>query len=76
MTIEIWNGERLPDGEAREVELAVTESYSSMTVRIPIHIRRAPASGPVVFVTAAQPTERSAKGVKRSSKLDATASFR
>ena len=53
MTIELWNGEALPDGEAHDVELAVTESYSSMTVRIPIHIRRAPASGPVVFVTAA-----------------------
>jgi len=35
------------------VKLAVGESYSSMTVRIPIHIRRAAVDGPVVFVTAA-----------------------
>jgi predicted deacylase len=35
------------------VKLAVSESYSSMTVQIPIHIRRAAEQGPVVFVTAA-----------------------
>jgi uncharacterized protein len=33
--------------------LAVGESYSSITLRIPIHIRRASAPGPTVFVTAA-----------------------
>lgn len=49
----VWNGEEIPAGESRNVKLAVTESYSSMTVRIPIHIRRAKEDGPVVFVTAA-----------------------
>ncbi|HUG20238.1 MAG TPA: succinylglutamate desuccinylase/aspartoacylase family protein [Planctomycetaceae bacterium] len=49
----LWNGEEIPAGESRNVKLAVTESYSSMTVRIPIHIRRAKEDGPVVFVTAA-----------------------
>ena len=53
MTINVWNGEEIPEGEAHDVELAVTESYSSMTVRIPIHIRRSSVHGPVVFVTAA-----------------------
>jgi len=48
-----WNGEVIPAGGSRDVNLAVGESYSSMTVEIPIHIRRAAVDGPVVFVTAA-----------------------
>ncbi len=52
-SIGIWNGEEIPPGESRNVTLAVSESYSSMTVRIPIHIRRSSEDGPVVFVTAA-----------------------
>jgi hypothetical protein len=51
--IDVWNGEPIPPGESRDVKLAVSESYSGMTVRIPIHIRRAAEPGPVVFVTAA-----------------------
>lgn len=51
--IDEWNGESIPPGESRNVKLAIGESYSSMTVRIPIHIRRAVEEGPVVFVTAA-----------------------
>ncbi|QDT41800.1 Succinylglutamate desuccinylase / Aspartoacylase family protein [Gimesia alba] len=51
--IDQWNGESIPAGESRDVKLAVSESYSSMTVKIPIHIRRAKEEGPVVFVTAA-----------------------
>ena len=51
--IDEWNGEVISAGESRDVSLAVGESYSSMTVQIPIHIRRAVAEGPVVFVTAA-----------------------
>ena len=48
-----WFGQEIPAGESLNVKLAVGESYSSMTVRIPIHIRRAVTEGPVVFVTAA-----------------------
>jgi len=51
--IDLWYGETIPPGTSRNVKLAVSESYSSMTVRIPIHIRRAKEEGPVVFVTAA-----------------------
>lgn len=51
--IDNWNGEQIPPGDSRDVKLAIGESYSSMTVRIPIHIRRAREDGPVVFVTAA-----------------------
>ena len=48
-----WFGEKIGPGESRNVHLAVGESYSSMTVDIQIHIRRAIKDGPVVFVTAA-----------------------
>ncbi|QDT78290.1 Succinylglutamate desuccinylase / Aspartoacylase family protein [Gimesia maris] len=51
--IDQWNGESIPAGQSRDVKLAVSESYSSMNVKIPIHIRRAEEDGPVVFVTAA-----------------------
>lgn len=51
--IDEWNGRAILPGESHDVHLAVSESYSSMTVKIPIHIRRAPEEGPVVFVTAA-----------------------
>ena len=51
--IDEWNGQAIPPGESRNVKLSVSESYSSMTVKIPIHIRRAAKDGPVVFVTAA-----------------------
>ena len=51
--IDKWNGESIPLGASRDVKLTVSESYSSMSVRIPIHIRRAKQDGPVVFVTAA-----------------------
>ncbi|MDF1742778.1 MAG: succinylglutamate desuccinylase/aspartoacylase family protein [Gimesia sp.] len=52
-SVSEWNGESIQAGESRDVKLAVSESYSSMTVNIPIHIRRAVEEGPVVFVTAA-----------------------
>ena len=48
-----WGNELVAPGETRNVKLAVGESYSGMTVRIPIQIRRAKADGPVVFVTGA-----------------------
>jgi len=53
LSIDSWNGEAILPGDSRNVKLAISESYSSMTVRIPIHIRRAKADGPVVFITAA-----------------------
>lgn len=51
--IDEWFGETIPAGESRDVKLTVSESYSSLNVKIPIHIRRAAEPGPVVFVTAA-----------------------
>lgn len=52
-SIDEWQGEAIPLGESRNLKLAVSESYSGMTLPIPIHIRRAREDGPVVFVTAA-----------------------
>ncbi|MBX3438125.1 MAG: succinylglutamate desuccinylase/aspartoacylase family protein [Planctomycetaceae bacterium] len=48
-----WNGQKIGPGESRDVKLSVSESYSGLNVRIPIHIHRAEAEGPTVFVTAA-----------------------
>ena len=52
-SIDTWFGEEIPAGESRDVMLAVSESYSSMTVQIQMQIRRAIEDGPVVFVSAA-----------------------
>jgi predicted deacylase len=51
--IDEWFGEKIPAGESRDVNLAMSETYSSMPVQIQMQIRRATADGPVVFVTAA-----------------------
>jgi predicted deacylase len=53
VSLDNWHEVAIPAGESRDVELDVSESYSSMPVRIPIHVRRAVEPGPVVFVTAA-----------------------
>mgnify|MGYP002623084770 CR=1 FL=1 len=52
-TIDEWQGQPIARGENRNVTLAVGESYSGLTVKIPIQIRRAAEDGPVVFVSAA-----------------------
>ncbi len=52
-SIDDWFGEEIPPGTSRNVELAVSESYSSINVSIPIHIRRAAEEGPTVFVSGA-----------------------
>ena len=51
--IDDWNGQRILPGESKDISLAVSESYSGMTVNIPIHVRRAKEAGPVVFVSGA-----------------------
>ena len=50
--IDDWFGDEIAAGASHDVKLDVSESYSSMNVRIPIQIRRAREDGPVVFVTA------------------------
>ena len=51
--IDVWGERGVGPGERRDILLAVTESYSGVEVRIPIHVRRASEEGPVLFVTAA-----------------------
>lgn len=51
--IDDWHGETIAPGKTRDISVAVSETYSSMTVQIPLRIQRAKEPGPVVFVTAA-----------------------
>lgn len=51
--IDRWGDETILPGESKDIALAVSESYSGMTVNIPVHVRRAKEDGPVVFVTGA-----------------------
>ena len=48
-----WGGKTIPPGEGRDVQMVIGESYSGMSVKIPLHVRRGKKDGPVVFVTAA-----------------------
>jgi hypothetical protein len=48
-----WNGTRIGTGEGKDLALDVGESTSGMAVRIPLHVRRGPEDGPVVFVSGA-----------------------
>ena len=48
-----WSGREIRPGESCDVELAIGESYSGVTIGTPIHIHRAIDPGPVVFVTGA-----------------------
>lgn len=51
--IDDWNGVRVRPGESRDIDLAISESYSGATLHIPLHVRRGKTDGPVVCVTAA-----------------------
>lgn len=46
-------GMKIIPGESKNAFLSVSESYSSLTVQIPIHVIRAEKDGPSVFVSAA-----------------------
>ncbi len=48
-----WDGQRIQPGESKDIELKLSESYSGVSVSIPIHVRRGEREGPTVFVTAA-----------------------
>lgn len=52
-SIESWRGKAIPRGECCDVYLPVSESYSGISLKIPIRIQRSLEDGPVVFVTAA-----------------------
>lgn len=50
---DVWFDQQVLPGEARDLEVPVGETFSSAEVHIPIHVRRGPEPGPVLFVTAA-----------------------
>jgi predicted deacylase len=52
-SVSEWDGATIAPGESRDIELMVSESYSGMAIKIPLHVRRGLEDGPVVFVTAA-----------------------
>lgn len=51
--IDDWDGQRVKPGQSKDLKITVSESYSGMSVKIPLHVRRGEQDGPVVFVTAA-----------------------
>jgi uncharacterized protein len=53
LAANIWHDQPIPPGEDRALHLAVSESYSGMTIRIPLFVRRGIGDGPALFVTAA-----------------------
>lgn len=52
-SIAEWGTEVVPPGGEKSIHLEFAESYSGMTNRIPLHVKRGPVDGPVLFVTAA-----------------------
>ena len=48
-----WGKTSVAPGERRNIDLAISESYSGLDIRIPIHVWRAKRPGPTGFVTAA-----------------------
>jgi predicted deacylase len=49
----VWGAVTVPPGASAEVSLAVSESYSGLTLPIPVFVRRGLEDGPALFVTAA-----------------------
>ncbi|MDA8743148.1 succinylglutamate desuccinylase/aspartoacylase family protein [Rubripirellula amarantea] len=52
-SIDSWLGKAIPRGQVSEVFLPVSESYSGISLSIPLQIHRSDVDGPTVFVTAA-----------------------
>lgn len=52
-SIDSWRGIDIPRGARTNVFLPVSESYSGISLKIPIQIQRGIEDGPVVFITAA-----------------------
>ena len=72
-SIETWQGEPLPQGQVSEVFLPVSESYSGISLSIPLQIHRSELDGPTVFVTAAlHGDELNGTGAVRELLLDPT----
>lgn len=48
-----WNGIRIAPGENAETHITISESYSGMSLDVPVFVRRGVGKGPTVFVTGA-----------------------
>ncbi len=71
--IETWDGHQIRPGESRDIYVSVSESYSGVETRVPIHVSRAESPGPVVSITAAlHGDEINGTGVVRQLVNDAT----
>lgn len=52
-SIESWRGKSIERGTSLDVFLPISESYSGISLKIPIRVIRGQEDGPVIFVTAA-----------------------
>ncbi len=52
-SVGVWGEQRVGLGESRDISVPVSESFSSVMVNLPVHVKRGPEEGPVLFVTAA-----------------------
>ncbi|WP_092051088.1 succinylglutamate desuccinylase/aspartoacylase family protein [Planctomicrobium piriforme] len=52
-TVDQWGDVSIGLGERKNVHLEVSASYSGHPVQIPVHVRRGPKAGPVLFISAA-----------------------
>ncbi len=51
--VGVWRGHKIAPGEAADLALTVSRSYSGRSIRLPVHVWRGKEPGPSVFVTAA-----------------------
>lgn len=52
-SIEVWGNTIVPPGTRRRIRLEVGESYTGLSVRIPLLVWRAKEPGPAVFISSA-----------------------
>ncbi len=71
-----WIGDHVEPGQAANIDLLVSESYSGRDVIIPVHVRRAIQPGPKLFVTGAlHGDELNGTGAARALLVDQTVSL-
>jgi uncharacterized protein len=76
-SVESWLGQDIPRGVSTDVTLPISESYSSISLQIPIRIIRAEEDGPTGFVVAAlHGDELNGTGAIRSLICDESLSLR
>lgn len=75
--IDSWWGDPIPPGQTTDVWLPISESYTGISLRIPIRIVRSDQPGPVLAVTAAlHGDEINGAGAVRSLAAEETLSLR